>query len=110
MLASDLTRGERLVVVRRRAGLSQVKMASKLKTGLRQYRAWERDEDGAPAKSVGKLEMHERCYIARRRSGLERQQLAKRMKCSRLWITLMESGRAPVAALQEYWRRAGAVT
>jgi len=103
MLASDLTRGERLMVDRRRRGLSQVEMSTFLKVGLRQYRKWERDEEDAPNKGVGKLALHERCYMARRRASVERQQLAKRMKCSRLWITLMETGRAPVEALAEYW-------
>lgn len=104
---TDLTPGEKLVLRRRRDNHNQVEAAEKLGVGLRTYRRWEQDEEVPPRtalRALGVVPLHEQCYLARRRKGVQRQQLAKKLKVSRLWITLMEQGKAPVALLANYWK------
>ena len=53
---------------------------------------------------VKSLRTFERCFILRRRAGLTQAQVARRIKRSTRWVTLMETGQAPVKELWEFWR------
>lgn len=103
---SDLTVGEKLVVKRRRDGLSQVKAAKKAKVSLFAYRQWEQDVEKAPAPKIGKLEDHEQCYILRRRAGWTTQELADELEVCRWWLCQMERGAIDTQPLVAYWQAA----
>lgn len=119
----NLTHGERLLLDRRRRGLSQASAARRLGVGLRRYRRLEGDEEqfdsikGTPgtleARTRAQLRkclmlaepitVGERCYIARRRAGVQRQALAWQLGVSRQWLTMMEQDRAPNGVLAAHW-------
>lgn len=101
-----LTRGERLLVDRRRRGESQSAAAKRLKTNRRQYNNWELDKDGdvkPPTVAVGRLQAFERCLLMRRRAAYSQAKVAKQMKCSRFWLNQMEQGKVDCTALCGYW-------
>lgn len=69
------------------------------------YAQWEADEkDGAPSVKVAPLRPFEVAFLHRRRAGLSRADLAASIRCSEFWLTQMERGREPCAALTEYWK------
>ena len=99
-----LTAGERLLVARRREGLSQTQAARKHGVTRRVYGGWERDDrPGAPSVRVGRLETHERCLLYRRRVGWTQERVARDLRCCRWWLNQMERGDAPVDELLWYW-------
>lgn len=99
------TRGERLLLARRRAGQNQAEAADALGVSIDTYREWETDvrEKEQPHKQLGELKPHEICFLMRRRAGKTQRQIAVEMNCTRLWIIQMEAGEAPVDRLREYW-------
>jgi len=101
--ASELTTGEKLLVLRRRAGLTAAKAAKKRKLSLYRYNRLERDEEDGPRVAVGKLAFHERAFLCRRRAGLTVDQLAKRFGVSGWWLSQMEAGKVPDARLRAGW-------
>lgn len=105
MKVSDLTQGERFLIARRRHGWSQREHAAFLGVTLYRYRAWEGDAEKAPSMPLGRLQPHEECFVRRRRAGIPLQAMADRLGVSRFWLAQMESGRAPVGALEAWWRK-----
>lgn len=103
---SDLTRGEKLVIQRRRDGSTQAKAAKANKVTQLTYRGWERDQgEKIPTAAVGKISEVEQCYILRRRSGKTLEQVAKKMGVCRWWLRQMEAGKAPAESLTEFWSK-----
>lgn len=99
-----LTRGEALLVERRRRGLNQVLAAADWKVHPDKYREWEADRrEDVPEVNVGELKPHEVCYLKRRRSGKTQREIAAALGVTRLWVITMEDGKAPVDRLVEYW-------
>lgn len=100
------TRGESLLIRRRRNKLNQVQAAAEYGVHLDVYRDWEADRrvKDQPRKVLGHLKNHEACFIQRRRTGLSQKQLAERLDCTRLWVNQMENDLAPCDRLVEYWR------
>lgn len=103
--ATDLTKGEKLAIQRRRDGHNLTKAAKKLKVPVSTYRGWEAGAEGAPKAAVGKVTVQERCFIMRRREGMTLEQVAKKVKCCRWWLRQMEAGEIPADRLVEYWER-----
>lgn len=101
--ARDLTRGERLLVLRRRHGLRQNAEARARGISLYRYRAWELDMGDAPKVGIGALRPHERLFIARRRYGVSLRDLADESGLSVNWICRIERGDAPPEALERFW-------
>lgn len=101
---TDLTQSERLIVYRRREGLTQKQMAKKLGMSLRAYRACE--VSSQPCDFDPEMEFvktHEMCYLLRIRKRWSLEAGAKRVGVSRWWLRRMERGDAPVARLKSFW-------
>jgi len=104
MAPRELTKGERLLIERRRRDCNQRTAALLRGVSQSRYQAWELDkEDGAPDVPIGKLKPHERCFLARRRAGGTREWLAGELRCSKRWVTLMERGEVACDRLTAFW-------
>lgn len=92
---NDLTPGEKLLINRRRVGMSQSDAAAKHGVPWGVYGRWERDQETSrrvPRVAVGRLKLHEQCMVARLRKGYSQRDLAKRLKLSTFWVRRMERG------------------
>ena len=98
-----LTRGEKLILSRRRDKKTQKQAATTHKVGLSQYREWERDESNPPATKLGKVLPHERCFIHRRRAGHTLPTVATELGRCRYWVNQMELGKQDGKELLKYW-------
>lgn len=105
LTASDLSRGEKLYLWRKRYALSQIEASVDLGVSLIAYRVMEEDGEGSnpPFKTLGALEPTEEFVTLRRRQGWTRADLGVVMEVSAEWIRKMESGLAPMVRLEEYW-------
>lgn len=113
MKTSDLSRGERLVIDRRRRGHSQKVAAERFGVSLYAYRRWE-DDGGPPAAtggrrepprvSIGSLRDYEECFLLRRREGMALSDLAMQLGLTMTWVCEMEYGRGSPSRLVEFWR------
>lgn len=99
------TKGESLLLHRRRKGLNQIEAAKEYGVPPNRYREWEADcrLDDQPLQRLGQLKPHEVCLLLRRRSGKTQREIAAALGCTRLWVIQMEGGKAPVERLREYW-------
>ena len=100
----ELSPGETLAILRRRAGLSQAQMAENLFVSVSKYRRWERDLiDAKPPISLSKISKGEWCYVLRRRSGMTLDALSKAVGLSRVWILKAERNEVNPDALVKWW-------
>lgn len=109
-----LSPSERLLIHRRRLGLTQAQAARKLKMPVHIYARVENGKLG-PSQPAGHpcwqwlsgpataVESHERCLVMRRRCGKTQTDVAKELKCSRYWLNQMEIGNVPCDTLLWYW-------
>lgn len=99
------TRGESLLLWRRREGLNQTQAAAAFEVHVDKYREWEADRSPAdqPRKHLGQLKPHEVCLLKRRRAGITQREVAAEIGCTRLWVIQMENGDAPTERLCEFW-------
>ena len=99
------TKGESLLLHRRRKGLNQIEAAKEYDVHVDKYRDWEADRrpDDQPRRRLGELKPHEVCFLLRRRAGKTQREVAAALGCTRLWVIQMEDGKAPVERLREYW-------
>lgn len=99
------TRGESLLLGRRRKGLNQLQAAAERNVHVDRYREWEADRrtEDQPFQRLGRLKPNEVCFILRRRAGRTQREVAEVIGCTRLWVLQMEDGKAPVERLREYW-------
>lgn len=105
---SELTKGMKLRVERRRRKQTQQQAAKRHKVHVSIYRAWEKDDDAekkAPSVPLGKLQVHEQCWIRRQLKHFTIEDLSRKMKKCRWWIIQMERGDAPVQSLKDYWSK-----
>lgn len=111
MKTSDLTRGQRLLVDRRRRGETQRVAAARHEVSLYSYRRWELDaeDSDAPTVAIGSLKPHERCHLLRIRRGTSVQDLAADLGVSRWWLIQMEQGKVDATRLVVYWKTSGAL-
>lgn len=98
------TRGEALVIWRRRQNLNQIEAAAAHKVHPDRYREWEADRRAdIPRRGVLPLQPREVCYLLRRRSGKTQREIAAAIGMTRLWVIKMEEGTAPIDRLRHYW-------
>lgn len=101
---SKLTPGIRLIIGRRRRGLTQLEEAKRRHKSLYRYRQWENDAtDVMPKERLNRLADHEQCFALRVLEGTTLYEQAKTMRVSRWWLRQMERGTANVSRLVEYW-------
>jgi transcriptional regulator with XRE-family HTH domain len=99
-----LTKGERLVIWRRRLRYKQKEAAAYFAVTVDTYADWEKGRrEDVP---VIRLEPRpfELCYVLRRRARMTQKALAAQLGMTRLWVIKMEEGSAPVERLRAYWR------
>ncbi len=111
MRASDLTRGEKLFLLRHRSGTTLAEQAADYGISMTQMRDWDRDITSSgqqpPSVGVGKVTRSESFRILRRRSGKTVAQLADELGYCSWWFRKMETGQADDSPLAVYWADAG---
>ena len=101
---SELSKGEKLLIDRRREGSTQSENAKNWDVSLYVYRRWEADiTDDIPTVAIGKLSEQEQCFLLRKRKGQTLAATAKELDICRWWLCQMESGEAPIDRLRAYW-------
>lgn len=99
-----LSKGESLLIWRRRQGLNQIEAAAEYKVHPDHYRDWEMDKrEDVQRRQLGQLRPHEICFVLRRRAGKTQREVAAALGCSRLWLIHIENGSAPVERLCDFW-------
>jgi len=101
-----ITAGERLLLWRKRKRWTQLRAAKHYGVGADIFRAWEtgeRAEDVPKVSDLGRISEVEKYILFRTRAGLTQKQLADRIKCSRVWVVMMETGRVPLDRARNYW-------
>ena len=101
----ELEVSEKLLIWRRREGLSQEEAGTRLGVHRKKYGEIEREPKGKRINvpHIGELYSHEICYLLRRRSGLTIPACAEDIGVSRYWYNLMELGKASPERLVKYW-------
>jgi transcriptional regulator with XRE-family HTH domain len=104
----DLMPGERLLLARRRQGITQEAAARWYRVPHGVYGRWERNlptRQLAPqeVRLEGGVRPNEACLIYRLRHGLTQAQVAERTKYCRLWVRRMERAQANPQPLLDYW-------
>ncbi|HNQ98377.1 MAG TPA: hypothetical protein PKN52_00175 [Trueperaceae bacterium] len=102
----ELTRGERLLIDRRRRGEGQIAAARRLGLTHSMYGKMERDavDWGMPVE-IGELAAHERCLLYRRRAGFTQARVAEELEVCRFWVNQMEQGLVGCDTLLWYWEQ-----
>ena len=115
---SNLTAGEKLVMMRRRhgrfgRGIAQRTLARNIQVTRRQIQLAE-DDETVPTEWPGPLkkfsaqfrdvQKHELCFVMRRRKKQSLQALATELGLSRFWVQQMELGREKADVLVAHWK------
>jgi len=89
---NNLTQGERLLLDRRRRGVSQSNAVEGV--DRKTYRKWETDEshEDVPEITIHEIYPHEQLLLIRRRTGLNQTEMAERLGISLSWQKTLESG------------------
>ncbi len=105
MAQQYLTIGERMLIVRKRRGLSQKQAAEQVNVSRATWSKWERDLVEPPFGTMMGLapSPHELTMIQRRRKGMTQKDIAEEVGCSRYWVSQMETGQADSKVLEGYW-------
>ena len=96
---------EKLLIWRRREGLSQKKAGDRIGVHRKKYGELERagNYHGITVPYIGELYSYEMCFILRKRSGWTISMCADQIGVSRYWYNLMELGKASPERLVQYW-------
>lgn len=103
---AELSYAERLVIWRRRKGMTQGIAAVFVGVCRNTYGRMERGEEtriNPIIPDLGKLCDNEHCFILRRRADWEQWRVARVMGVSRFWVNQMELGYADCGILVELW-------
>lgn len=101
-LLTSLSPGERMLVWRKRARLSQQAMAELHGLTRTFYGRLERDQvEATIGVTLGTLRPHEEAMILRRRAGMTQKEVASTIGLSRHWVSKMETGNAACERLRE---------
>lgn len=112
MKTTDLTPGERLLILRRREKKGQREFAEEYGITLYCYRQLELDQEcryAPPDVMLHDVHPYEVCFIRRTRAGITLTEFARTLGVSRWWLCEMEYGNANFAAfdrLVAYWEDA----
>ena len=100
-----LTPGERLLLARRRARITQKELADWLGVSPRRLSRWEKDEeDGAPPVPISALSPGEQCFFRRKWAGLSVKEVAEELGLSPRWIQRAEAGESKnIEPLTGFW-------
>jgi len=101
-----ITQAEKLMLWRRRLGLTQDQAGRRFGVSGWVYGEMERGAQPAPVyawRGPFLLKDHEKCVIYRLRAGVTQQAVAAELDCSRIWVNQMESGQANCDKLIEFW-------
>ena len=101
--ASELSRGDKLWLDRRRRRENQATAAKRHRVSIVLYRSWERDDEHGPSVKVGKLAPHEECALVRREEEVTIAEVAEELGCCRYWVHKMEKGEVDPQDLLDYW-------
>mgnify|MGYP006430020279 FL=1 len=92
--ADDLTKGERLLLDRRRRGVSQPEAQPGVPVDV--YRRWETDqfvnEWNVPLIQIDEIQAHEQLLLVRRRLGKNQTEMAEALNVSVAWLKVLETG------------------
>lgn len=100
----EMTKGERLGILRRRERLSQAQYARVFGVSRDTYYKWENDVNStAPSVDLTDITLPEACGVLRRRAGITQKELASILGVSRVTINRMERGEISAVALATYW-------
>ena len=108
-MADNLSLGETLRILRRRAGLTQAQEAEARSLPLTAYKDIEDDEPtpwqitGVRKLKLSQLSDAEKCFIYRRRADMTLDDLARQSGFSKFTLCKMEKGSAPIASLLAWW-------
>lgn len=100
-----LTRGEALLLERRRLNETQRKAARRHKVPYSRYSAWERDQIQGPATRIRVAKPHERCLLYRRRAKETQETVALSVGMCRYQLNQMERGDIPCDDLLWHWEQ-----
>jgi len=101
-----ITRAEHLYLQRRRMGLTQAQMATRLEMKRWEYQTYEAGQTEIPARHVSsnlKPGLLEQFILKRRRRGWTQEDLAEELGVSRIWVNKMEGGSASPQRLVDFW-------
>jgi transcriptional regulator with XRE-family HTH domain len=100
-----LKRHERLIIHRKRRGLTQNQEAEEWSATLYMYRQWEKGlvPKRLIIERVSRIGIFEICFLLRRRRKLTIQQIADFIDVSKAWVSEMERGTVYIGDLVEYW-------
>lgn len=108
----ELTKNEKLIVVRRRLGQNQQERAEILGVPLGRYRQWEMGATNlmynyrCPDTALHGVTEAEHLFILRKRAGFSQKEIAEAMGVSDVWVRKMEAGVGNLKRLQEFWDEA----
>ena len=104
---NDLMLGERLLLLRRRIGVTQKEAAQAYNVPHGVYGRWERNLPTGHAVPEVHLEggvlPHEECLVHRLRHGLTQAAVSERTQYCKLWVRKMERNQANPQPLLDYW-------
>ena len=106
IVQANLSLAEKLLLWRRREGLTQREAGKRLEISRNTYGILEREESHKSdliAAPLGDIRPYEKCFIMRRRSGMTIPMCAEQAGISRYWYNLMELGKASPERLVAYW-------
>lgn len=105
--ATKLSPGQKLLIYRRREGLTQAEAAEHIGMPESSYCCAELDQahHGWTILSplLGRLREYEKCLIFRLRRGMSQQEVADAIGRSRYWLGKMERGEVTWTTLARYW-------
>ncbi len=106
---SNLTNGEKLLIWRRRCGLTQPEAALRYRLTVKRYRNWEKGRHFWDPEIDVEMPLYERekCLLLRRRRNWRQAEVAKKMNMSREWVNMMERNEASVEPLVKFWGQYG---
>jgi transcriptional regulator with XRE-family HTH domain len=88
-----LSKGERILVARRHAGLTQAEFAGLIGAPVHWLKQWEHDQrDDAPAVRVTAFYDRDWCFVQRRRQGWLLRDLAEKTGLAAKWLHRAERG------------------
>lgn len=101
----ELDDHEHLFVWRRREKLSQTDAAKEfgLRRGVYQLCEEAKRPIDFRYERQDNITAEEYCVLMRQRYGITQVEIAEALGCSRVWVNMMETGKAPIDKLLAYW-------